>query len=354
MYAEPARAYIEARGGAVRTGARACIRVADGAVESVVVANEAWSAPAVVCAAPWFTLPEMFQGDLEPLRDTIDAARATAPSPIVTVNLWFDRVVMDEPFVGLPGRVMQWVFDKRAVFGESASHLSLVSSGAADVLRWTNPQLIESATTELREALPRVRQATVTRATVIREPRATFSLAPGQPAASVDAHDGPGTCSWPAIGSRPSLPATIEGAVRSGHLAAEAARPDMRSIVVHYKELALKGRNRPWFVQLLVRNLRLALKGLDVTHVRSVMGRIEIDLGPQTNFDEAARPHQSRVRHRELLAGGTGPARFPGAGGGDSQGSRRPAGVELPRQRAPRGQALSIHVSADRARGRAA
>jgi thiamine biosynthesis protein ThiI len=60
----------------------------------------------------------------------------------------------------------------------------------------------------------------------------------------------------------------------------------MRSIVVHYKELALKGRNRPWFVQLLVRNLRAALKGLDVSAVRSVMGRIEIDLGAAANFDE--------------------------------------------------------------------
>lgn len=59
----------------------------------------------------------------------------------------------------------------------------------------------------------------------------------------------------------------------------------MRSIVVHYKELALKGRNRPWFVQLLVSNLRAALRGLDVTRIRSVMGRIEIDLGPETSFD---------------------------------------------------------------------
>ena len=54
----------------------------------------------------------------------------------------------------------------------------------------------------------------------------------------------------------------------------------MRSIVVHYKELALKGRNRPWFVQVLTRNLKQALKGLDVSSVRSVMGRVEIDLGP--------------------------------------------------------------------------
>jgi len=52
----------------------------------------------------------------------------------------------------------------------------------------------------------------------------------------------------------------------------------MNAIVVHYKELALKGRNRPWFVQQLVRNLRVALGGLDVRSIRSLMGRIEIEL----------------------------------------------------------------------------
>ena len=60
----------------------------------------------------------------------------------------------------------------------------------------------------------------------------------------------------------------------------------MNSIVVHYKELALKGKNRPWFIQHLVRNLRVALGGLDVTSVRSVMGRIEIGLGPGAPQDE--------------------------------------------------------------------
>jgi len=54
----------------------------------------------------------------------------------------------------------------------------------------------------------------------------------------------------------------------------------MNSIVVHYNELALKGRNRPWFVQMLVRNIRTALTGLSVPAVRSVMGRIEIEMGP--------------------------------------------------------------------------
>lgn len=224
MYAEPARTFLEQRGGQVRTGATARIELRDGAVAAVGVGDEIWQAPAVICAVPWFALNDVLTGEVGPVRPVLDAARATEPSPIVTVNLWFDRVVMDQPFVGLPGRRMQWAFDKRAVFGTSASHLSLVSSGAADVLRWTNPQLIEAALDELRDALPRVRDARVIRATVIREPRATFSLAPGQPPR-------PGTCTavrglylagdWIDTG----LPATIESAVRSGHLAAEAARP---------------------------------------------------------------------------------------------------------------------------------
>jgi tRNA sulfurtransferase ThiI len=62
----------------------------------------------------------------------------------------------------------------------------------------------------------------------------------------------------------------------------------MNSIVVHYKELALKGKNRPWFIQLLVRNLREALAGLGVKSVRSVMGRIDIDLGPAARWNEAS------------------------------------------------------------------
>jgi tRNA uracil 4-sulfurtransferase len=58
----------------------------------------------------------------------------------------------------------------------------------------------------------------------------------------------------------------------------------MNSIVVHYKELALKGRNRPWFVQILVRNLKLALTGLDIIRIKSLMGRIEIEMGPDASW----------------------------------------------------------------------
>ncbi len=67
----------------------------------------------------------------------------------------------------------------------------------------------------------------------------------------------------------------------------------MNSVVVHYKELALKGRNRPWFVQLLVRNLRVALKGLDVRKIRPAMGRIEFELGAGCSWDDV----RQRVSH---------------------------------------------------------
>ena len=54
----------------------------------------------------------------------------------------------------------------------------------------------------------------------------------------------------------------------------------MTSIVVHYQEIALKGKNRSWFIARLVRNLRQAVFDLDVTAVRALMGRIELVLGP--------------------------------------------------------------------------
>jgi thiamine biosynthesis protein ThiI len=67
----------------------------------------------------------------------------------------------------------------------------------------------------------------------------------------------------------------------------------MNSVVVHYQEIALKGRNRPWFIGRLVRNLRSATRDLDVRQVVPRMGRIEIVLGSPQAWEEVA----DRVRH---------------------------------------------------------
>jgi len=222
MYAEPARAYVEARGGLVRTGQTATVTVDGSAVGLVASGGDSWSTRAVIAAVPWHALDGVLVGDKTRLEPILSRARLMDSCPILTVNLWFDRPVLDEPFLGLPGRTMQWVFDKRVAFGEAASHVSLVSSAASDLVARSNSALIQLAESELRAALPSVGDAILQRATVVREPRATFSLAPGQP-------DRPGTETpvrglylagdWTATG----LPSTIESAVRSGHAAAALA-----------------------------------------------------------------------------------------------------------------------------------
>jgi thiamine biosynthesis protein ThiI len=70
--------------------------------------------------------------------------------------------------------------------------------------------------------------------------------------------------------------------------------PFMKSIVLHYQEIALKGKNRPWFVSRLVRNLRAVTADLHVRDVRALMGRIEIVPGEDSDWD-AIRDRVSRV-----------------------------------------------------------
>ena len=221
LYAEPAREYLERHGGTVRTGAAGMVEVREGRIGSVASGADRWTSRAVVCAVPWFALRDVFSGDLAPLGSILDRAKTMGSSPIVSVNLWFDRPVLDEPFVGLPGRTMQWVFDKRSLVGGAASHVALVASGAAQLIDRSNADLIAGARGELNGALPEARGAALLRATVVREPRATFSLEPGQPPRPGTNTAVPGLFlagDWIDTG----LPATIESAVRSGYRAAAA------------------------------------------------------------------------------------------------------------------------------------
>lgn len=230
MYALPACDYITRHGGEVRTSSPARIEcgaeVSSGGTDRsalrVSVRTETYGTRRVICAVPWFALSEVLVDPPAALHPVIDAARRTAASPIVTVNLWFDRVVTAHALVGLPGRTMQWVFDKRRVFGEQASHLSLVSSGAESVVSKGNDELVQIAVREIRDALPVARAAVLRRAVVVREKHATFSVAPGQPARPSARTPVSGLFlagDWIDTG----LPATIESAVRSGHVAASLA-----------------------------------------------------------------------------------------------------------------------------------
>lgn len=222
MYAEPARAFIERRGGAVRTGALARVLTDGTRVAGVDVRGERISSSHVLAAVPWNGIRTLFAEPVPAaLVRLVADAGAMSSKPIVTVNLWYDRRVMDDSFVGLPGRSMQWVFDKRLAFGRESSHLSLVASGADALTSVRADDLISRAAAEIEEAIPGARGATLVRGTVIREKHATFSLAAGQPARPQTATGIDGLWlagDWIDTG----LPGTIESAVVSGHRAAKA------------------------------------------------------------------------------------------------------------------------------------
>lgn len=221
MYAVPAVEWLQRRGGSVTLGGSARLVPAGSARVAVAVGAERLEAPIVISSVPWFAFPAL-AADVPALGEVARAAAAMASSPIVTVNLWFDRPVTDVAFVGLPGRVFQWAFDKARLVGGGQSHLSLISSGADDVVGWTNESLVSRARAELAAALPESARARLVRAIAVREKRATFSLAPGQPArpGPITPVDGLYLAGdWTETG----LPATIEGAVASGHRAADHA-----------------------------------------------------------------------------------------------------------------------------------
>jgi len=150
-------------------------------------------------------------------------------SPITGVHFWFDREVMSEPFLTLLDTTTQWIFNKSMLNGamngtarEKGQYLQLVISASYGLLQKPRQEIIELCLAEVRHALPLAGAANLLKATVIKEAAATFSPQPGvdrwRPRQETSVKGMFLAGDWTATG----WPATMEGAVRSGYLAAEA------------------------------------------------------------------------------------------------------------------------------------
>ena len=148
-------------------------------------------------------------------------------SPITGIHLWFDRHITDLEHAVLLDTTIQWMYNKSLLqpqtrAEDSGSYLELVVSASKSLVGKSRQEIIDLALRELAEFFPAVRQAKLVKAAVIKEVRATFSVTPG-----IDMYrPGPATA-WPHLflagdWTATAWPSTMEGAVRSGNLAAEA------------------------------------------------------------------------------------------------------------------------------------
>jgi zeta-carotene desaturase len=222
-YTDAAADYIRARGGRVECGRSvAGLLISEGRCRGVRLASgEEIEAETAVSAVPSFQLASLLPGDWLRAEPFFSGLLALRPAPIISINLWFDRPLTELEFVGLRGTTVQWLFNKSRILGSGGNHGSLVLSGARAHIGRPKEELLEVARRDLARLLPAAREAKLLHSLVIKERFATFSPSceaePLRPPAVTPLKGLLLAGDWTATG----LPATVEGAVRSGYNAAQ-------------------------------------------------------------------------------------------------------------------------------------
>ena len=184
----------------------------------------------VILALPFEGLDKLLPESPEsaPIREQISHFEN---SPITGIHLWFDRQISDLDHAVLLDRTIQWMFHKSRLQpmrtrdgsrSPEGSYIELVVSSSKTLIDKSRAEIVDLALAEVREFFPAARQANVLKSTVIKEVNATYSPRPG-----IDTHRPTPTTAWPRVflagdWTATGWPATMEGAVRSGYLAAEA------------------------------------------------------------------------------------------------------------------------------------
>jgi len=224
------RAAVERRGGEVRSRAAVrAIEVSGGVFAGVRLDDgSTLRADSCIAAVPHTELLELLPAGLAASEPAFANLKKLGVAPITGVHFWFDCVLMSEPFLTLFERTTQWIFNKTLLCpkavppGSAEQYLQLVISASYDLVPKSRQEIIDLCLADLREVLPAARDAKLLKATVIKETAATFSPAPGcdlwRPPQVSPVRNLFLAGDW----TRTGWPATMEGAVRSGYLAAEA------------------------------------------------------------------------------------------------------------------------------------
>jgi len=179
-----------------------------------------------VLASPFQNVASLLPSDdsTNPIKEQLSHFE---PSSITGIHLWFDRQITPLPHAVLLDRTIQWMFHKSKFHEDrenagQGSYVELVVSASKSLVQKSREEILELATRELAEFFPAVREATLVKATVIKEIYATYAILPG-----LDKYRPEANTQWPQIflagdWTATGWPATMEGAVRSGYFAAEA------------------------------------------------------------------------------------------------------------------------------------
>lgn len=211
--------------------ARGIDAAADGRLTVTLADGRTISPSAVVSAVPWRRAAELLSPELRKRWPECERWSTARAAPISGIHLWFDRPLTDLPHAVLVDRLSQWVFDRAesadrgtrsdAVGGRSESYYQVVVSASYDLAGRDKTAVVAEVVDDLRAVFPAAREAVLVRSKIVTETEAVFSVSPG-----IDAIRPSQTSpisglfiagDWTATG----WPATMEGAVRSGYLAAE-------------------------------------------------------------------------------------------------------------------------------------
>lgn len=222
IFGEGLAGWLSGRGVSIETGVTATSLErsrADG-VFAVTVQHAGGAEERIACRACILAVPWRQAAKLVP--DIVPAdANSLVGSPITAVHLWFDRPVVDLPHAVLVGRLSQWVFRPDDTSGNG--YCQVVISASRGIAGVDRQDVVDRVVADLREVFPAARRAKLLASRVVTDPTAVLSVRPGvesfRPATDTTT---PGLFlagDWTATG----WPSTMEGAVRSGRLAAEAA-----------------------------------------------------------------------------------------------------------------------------------